>query len=223
VSELSESVASLTEPRHISTTQEIDGVQHFRVVKHPSLLELLISGTGSASGHGSSEPGVPIDADALELWAQIRDFAADWCRDARVPFRRDELAGSLKTWAARFEALNVADEVYHDRVRQVDSWGTWIEAKFNPDVKLEWTKPCPNPDCGVRRIATLTPLGVVEQFAIEVNVTKRAAECRSCGARWYGEQGLKELAFLSNIAGRSDLEPEVLALLMSRDTPISHT
>jgi len=210
MTELSESVASLIEPRLIPTEQLIGGVSRWTVIKHESLLELLVNGAGGGRGPGSSEIGLIIDVDALEVHAQIIDRVREWCLNAHTAFRRSELAGSIRTWAEQFQTLydaqNVADEVLHDHIRQLDTWAKWIEDKFNPDKKLEWPLPCPR--CGTKRIQVQGPAGTVEQFAVEINLTKQTVTCRalSCDEHWYGVEGM--VAFMNEhdgIASKTEL------------------
>jgi len=213
---LSEAVAGLVEIRPVITRQE-PGEAHgggVHVETLPSLLDLLVEGTGSAmSGAGGSGSNIPIDADALEIHAQISERVAEWCRDARSPFERSNVAASMITWADRFDALysarNVDDEAYSDCVRTVDGWCRWIEGKFNPDETREGRTPCPK--CGLLKVKPDNQ-DEPERFAIELNVTKNLASCRNCDY----QQRIPEWRFESNVAGRTDLEPEALKLLVDR-------
>lgn len=213
MSELSDAVDKLTLPREVSTLiKDEDGTWvgvHSEI--HPPLLTLLIEGTGESKGPKSSEDPLPIDADALELWGQVRDMIRLWCKKLRVPFS-DDLNDSVRVWYSAH-----ADGVRSDRVgpgtdqdvtRMVEGWVRMVEQKFDPPVKREWKARCvgsvPTTDedgepiiaqCAARRII----LNGSEVFAIEVNVTEREARCRACGTTWSGMQGLAELRYLTNL------------------------
>jgi len=220
MTELSEAVSALVDIRPVITRQEAgeahEGGVHVETL--PSLLRLLVDGTGSAmSGSGSSGSGVPIDADALELWAQIAERVCEWARIAGTGFWRGHLAESIRVWAERFDALHnahiVDDDAYLERVRWFDTWCARIEAKFDPDEKREATTPCPR--CGLLKIKS-DDLDEPEQFAIELNITKNLASCRNpvCGY----QQRIPEWRFESNIAAMSELDSVALSVLVARDT-----
>jgi DNA-directed RNA polymerase subunit RPC12/RpoP len=189
-------VDALTEERFTLAIRDSGQTQR---IPHPSLLVLLLDGTGKGQSGRSSELKIPIDAAALEIWAQIRDVLREWNVYMRFGFDSDDLAGSLKRWRTahnnRARDGHLSEETDLDVTRQVEAWVRMIENKFEPDEKREWKAACPN--CGARRVT----VDDSERFAITVNVTRREAECVSCGKKWEGIDGLKELRYFTNLAG----------------------
>jgi len=177
---------------------------------HPPLLTMLIEGNGSSSGGKSSDPGIPIDADALELWGQVRDLIRLWCKKLHVPFD-DELLGSTVRWyKAHVNAVRsgrVSEVIDHDVTRMVQGWVRMIETKFDPPDIREWTGPCPAyvpirdeldnitgyRRCGARRVV----VGGTERFAISMNFTQESATCCVCGMAWISATWRKDLLYES--------------------------
>jgi hypothetical protein len=203
---LTDVVDKLTKPRFLPTVFKDDDGKWLGVhtVEHPSLLDLLREGTGTSQGPKSANTPLLIDADALEMWAQIVDRVRGWCFNAGIFFDRDDVPGSLRRWRAP-----VGGEEY--AVRVMGAWIAAIERKFDPPRLREWQTPCPK--CGVRRLV----VDDAEVFAIEWNVTAMTATCRACTGFWSGLSGLRELVFFTNVDERQrrgeELEPETLSLL----------
>lgn len=232
--DLNDAVKALTSERVVyEIVKNDDGTQRWFMTTHAPLLVMLLVGTGLSKAPKSSDVRIPIDADALEIWGQIRDQLRAWCAHTGDVFDPDDLAVSLNRWrashAAHVRAGHIDAEEHLDVTRTVQSWVRMIENKFDPPTKLEWKAPCVAVvpvtgedgelgfgQCGARRII----LGGVEAFAIEVNVTTMTATCRSCGATWEGERELMELRFLTNIDERvrtgQQVEADALALWATR-------
>lgn len=211
VSQLTEAVDALTLERIIPTSQIDDDRLgwwskrwlHVHTEVHPPLLTLLIEGLGIPRRAGSSDVKIPVDAEALELWAQIRDQVRAWS-SGFSPFTSDNLILSTRLWfhafVNRVRDGRVGFEQEQDVLHTVESWVRMIEGKYDRDEILEWKDRCVAqlPDgswCHARRIL----MGEVENFAIEINVTKQVATCRACGTEWVGFAQMAELRFLTNL------------------------
>lgn len=200
------------ELRFCSQCSHVEGTEtqvtdEFHRQVHPPLLLLLLNDTGISKSARSSELKIPIDADALELWMQIRDMIRLWCRQLDATFEADDLPHSLYNWYLAHTNAHrtgrISNTIDHDVTRMVEGWVRMIERKFSPDEKREWTDPCPaylpvrNVDgdnigdrvCGARRIV----VDGIERFAIELNVTTMTAECARCHTQWVGERGVLDL------------------------------
>ena len=189
---------------------------------HPPLLVMLLEGTGITGGGKSSDPGIPIDADALELWAQVKDIIRLWCKQLVVPFDQDNLELSIRRWyqihTNRVRVGLTSEVIDRDVTRMVEGWVRMIENKFDPPEKREWTDPCPalvpqrneNGDeighhrCGARRITA----NGEERFAIQLNVTTMTAECGRCHTRWVGERDIATLRYETNLWDQERAEQE---------------
>lgn len=229
---LLDAVDALTKVRKVHTTIQDDDTGEWLGIhteEHPALLTLLVTGLGMPNRSGSSDIKIPIDAEALELWAQVRDLIRLWCKKLHAPFGED-LPASVRVWflahTNAVRAGRVSAEVDSDVTRMVEGWVRMIENKFDPPEKREWENHCvaeihytdadgaiQSRRCGARRIN----LGGKEEFAIALNVTTLVAECRECRTKWIGEKQLRELRFLTNldvsIREGKDLDPAALAVL----------
>lgn len=209
---------------------------------HPPLLVMLMNGISSQGGSPSSDPGVPIDADALEIWAQIRDLIKLWCRQLDATFTGDDLLGSIQRWhlahTNAYRARKFSDVIDRDVTHMVEGWVRMIETKFDPPPKGDFTDYCPayvptrNVDgdeighrrCGARRIL----VDGDERFAIQINWKTLTAECGRCHCRWSGERGFMMLRYESNRYALERAEAEAermaeLARLAAGDTPKADT
>lgn len=205
-------IDKLTRDRQVPTTivdEDTGEWLEVHIETHPPLLTLLREGTGitSGTGGGSSDPGAPIDADALEIESQIRERVSTWCGWLTLQYDRHNLAGSLRRWYGahmrELQDARVSELTHLEMTRTVEQWVRMIESKFDPDKKREWTTPCPalvpavwgdesDPTyrrCGAHRVI----VDGLERYAITVNVTRRFAVCASCGTRWEGLGGLEQL------------------------------
>jgi hypothetical protein len=237
---LLDAVDLLTLPRKVRTMQDpkppfAEGTEHTE--EHPPLLVMLLEGTGITGDGTSRDPGIPIDADALEMWGQIRDLIRLWCKQLVVKFDQDDMLGSIRRWYQvhnnRVRAGLTSDVIDRDVTRMVEGWVRMIETKFDPAEKREWTYPCPafilrsDGDggtqllrCGARRVM----VNGEERFAISLNVTTMTAECSHCHTRWVGDRGIATLRHESNLWEMVKAEDEAermaeLERLAAGDTP----
>jgi len=210
---LLDAVDELTRERTVHTTIIDDETGEWLRVhseKHPPLITMLLEGTGISRGSASSDPGIPIDADALEMYSQMRDLIRLWCKKLGATFD-DDLLASIRVWflahANAVRAGKVSEVIDHDVTRMVEGWVRMILNKFEPDEKREWTDPCPalipvenefgvHKRCGARRVW----VNGDERFAIQLNVTKMTAECAHCHTRWVGVKEIMQLRHETNVA-----------------------
>jgi hypothetical protein len=218
---LLDAVDALTLPRTLRTwihNDETGMPERLHSEQHPALLMLLMQAASahrSGANGGSADPGVPIDADAIELLAEVGDRIREWTAAlGGETFRRDDLLGSIRLWyLAHVNGIRrgvVSKGADLDVTRSLESWVRRIMRKFDPDEVREWTAPCPawierdmntgykwvtvRVRCRAQRIERDGTL----RYAVSVNVTQKSAECAVCGTRWEGMSGLMELRYLSN-------------------------
>lgn len=212
---LLDAVEQLTKPRIVHTTITNDDTGEWLGVhseQHPPLLILLLEGTGITRSAASSDIKLPIDADALEMWGQVRDLIKLWCKKLHAPYQDSDLTLAVTSWyiahTNAVRAGTVSATTDEDVTRMVQGWVRMIESKFDPQEKREWKNHCvadiTNRDehglettrrCGARRIL----IDGSEGFAIQLNVTTLTAECRRCHTKWVGEKELATLRFLTNL------------------------
>jgi hypothetical protein len=217
---LTEAIDRLTKPRMEHTPIPDSDGKWLRVesVEHPSLIETLMTVPGGTKNGGSSDPGLPIDADALEILGQISDHLSLWSRHLKFEYRRRELVPSLIAWHSAHSDLvrdgHISFEAEQDVVRTVESWVRMIENKFEPDNVDEFKESCPM--CGARRVV----IDEHERFAIKINWTRVSAKCANCNQEWHGvtgpaeEPGLRELRYMANLA--DDARKDALAVADSQ-------
>lgn len=214
---LLDAVDELTLERKITTIIKDDDTEAWIGVHtetHPPLITLLLEGTGITRGAKSAAIRIPIDADALEMWGQIRDIIKLWCKQLGADFDGDDLLGSIRKWyvahSNAYRAGTFRETIDRDVTRMVQGWVRMIQGKFDPPEKREWTSPCPewvanepgNPQstfrrCGARKVLA----NGEERFAIQLNVTTMTAECSACGAQWAGLERIKQLRYDTNVWG----------------------
>jgi hypothetical protein len=237
---LLDAVDLLTLSRKVRTAQVADEYlteDQTHTETHPPLLTLLIDGTSSQGGSKSSDPGIPIDADALELWGQVRDLVRLWCKQLVVKFDQDDLAGSIRRWCQvhtnRVRAGLTSEVVHLDVTRMVEGWVRMIEQKYEPPTLRDWTAPCPAwvmrlDDSGEvthsRCDARWVTFNKVGRFAIGLNITTWTAKCCVCGYEWSTRTALQDLRYESNLweQEKADREAERIAdldRLANGDTP----
>lgn len=173
----------------------------------PPLLFLLEK---RVSGRGGNARGqrIPIDADALEIWGQIRDTLRGWANQVHSLFDAYDLVGSFTGWVERFAATVVPDSVRDEKILILESWVARITTKYSHPEVREWKSPCPQ--CGKARILVDRNGERVTAYAVVLNVTDRVAECTQCGERFDGDAGLARLRVLTNVREQlqSGVRPE---------------
>jgi hypothetical protein len=206
---LLEAVDALTRDRIIHTTRLGDNDEWLGVHSevHPPLLVMLRDGTGISRNGGSSDPGIPIDADALEIQAQIGDLIRLWSKKLGARYDGDDLLRSVQLWhvahANAHRAGKFTGEVDRDVTRMVEGWVRMIEGKFDPPEKREWKEACPawrlDGEVWIRCDAKRVNIRGNDRFAIELNITAWTAECVICGTKWSTTTALQDLRYESNV------------------------
>lgn len=198
---LGEAVHLLTSSRDeaISAYGEDGTFLGVHMITHDSLIDMLIHGTGNASGAGGNGSGVPIDAEAMIILDRISRTLGEWSRWIMFEYRRNDVTHSIDKW---YEAhsnsvrdRHLSGEGEQLATETVEQWVRDIQKKFDPDKWREWEASCPK--CGLRRIT----VNDENRFAIRLNVTQVYAECGNpeCDGRWEGMEGLKELRYFANL------------------------
>jgi hypothetical protein len=217
---LLDAVDALTKKRSIHTTITDDETGEWLKVHteiHPPLLTMLMDGASSQGGSKSSDPGIPIDAAALEMHAQIRDLVRLWCKQSGTVWWPYDLLYAVRAWYIGHVNLHragkVSDEADRDITHMVQGWVRMIESKFDPQDKSEWTFPCParvmddEPHrCDARRVT----IDGVERFAIGLNLTLWTAECVVCGTKWSSSKAIQELRYESNVWEQEKIDAKKL-------------
>lgn len=208
---ISDAIDQLTRPRLIHTEIRDNGhggITSIHTEQHPPLIDLLEHGTGSTNRGRSSGIRIPIDAEAHELLKEIRHQVTQWRRNYRLHPTRAGLKADLRHWRTHHEAATLrgdTDEVETRAIlRKLDQWVDRIDAKYDPDQHREWMDACPalirNEAGDVHRCDARKHLDDGElKSAIDLNVTRLIARCRTCGTRWEGERGLMQLRYETNL------------------------
>jgi hypothetical protein len=149
--------------------------------------------------------GIPIDADALEMVAQIQDALSQYAIWLPFAYIKRDVSNSLDAWKTAVDSWvrdgHLSDEAEYDATRYAESWVRQIQSKFEPDKTLDWTDACYL--CGHRRVE----VDEMERFAIRINLTQKTAECAGCGKRWSGVEELKQLRYFTNLLSEKDDTP----------------
>ena len=147
---LLDAVDALTVTRNIPTVIEDDEGRWLGVhtEKHAPLLDMLEDGISSqGAGSASSDPGIPIDAAAIELVQEMRGIIRSWCEALEQHIPTGNVKSALRRWyQAHVNALRsgeITDVADLAVTKIVEGWVKTIEAKFDPPDILEWTDPCP--------------------------------------------------------------------------------
>lgn len=216
---LLDAVDALTVTRNIPTVIEDDEGRWLGVhtEKHAPLLDMLEDGISSqGAGSASSDPGIPIDAAAIELVQEMRGIIRSWCEALEQHIPTGNVKSALRRWyQAHVNALRsgeITDVADLAVTKIVEGWVKTIEAKFDPPDILEWTDPCPGwknvyegdeivskKRCGARRVVVERDGDKVVQAAIFLNFTALHAACSVCRTEWDGKHGLMQLRYDTNL------------------------
>jgi hypothetical protein len=215
---VADAVQQLTRPRLVHTDIRNDhgGIESIHTEEHPALIDLLehVDAMQRGTGRGGSHhTRTPIDIEAHELLKEIRRQVSDWLQRHGVT-RSKDLKADLLRWTIHYDngVARGTIPVEEQRAirRRLDGWVERIEAKFDPDEKVEFTDPCPairinragDPHrCGARKVPTDPDDRETDWApAIDLNITQLTARCRACGTRWEGERGLMQLRYEANLA-----------------------
>jgi hypothetical protein len=202
---VADAINQLTKPRIIHTEIRDDGhggITGIHTEQHPPLIDLLEHGTGSTNRGRSSGIRIPIDAEAHELLKEIRGQVRQWLLFAHHSTTPKDLKSALRRWAVHHANAvhrgHIAEPEHRAILRKLDGWVDRIDAKYDPDTRLEYTKPCPailrnaagdTYRCGKQKALIEGEL----KAAIDLNISRHVAHCRACGTTWEGERGLLEL------------------------------
>ena len=240
---LLDAVDLLTLDRKIHTTITDDDTGEWLKVHteiHPPLLTMLVDGASSQGGSKSSDPGIPIDAEAIELLRQIHDIVRLWVKQTGstgIIWWPHDLHKAIRVWYIGHAKLlrdgKVSEETDQDVTRMVQGWVRMIQNKFDQPEKREWKEHCPawrsdiSEDgeqtwkrCDARRVT----VDKVERFAITLNITAWTAECCICNTTWTTKTALSDLRYESNVWALDKVEREAerwaeMARLANGDTP----
>jgi len=203
---LASAVYRLTEeqPEAVSAYDDNGKFLGVHTVTHAALLDVLMNGTGVTRGARTSETRIPIDADAIELLANIMNTLREWCRWMPFTYTRNDPISTVTEWhtthSRRVRDGQLTDEGQRIAVATVERWVESIESKFNGRDDSDITDPCPI--CDARRVV----INDEERFALYVDWRRKFAVCFNCGREWWGETGpeerpgLRELRWLMNLA-----------------------
>jgi hypothetical protein len=144
---------------------------------------------------------------------EIRHQVRGWLRAYHATTSRD-LKYELALWYLHHDNAthrgHITEPEHRAILRKLDQWADRIDAKYDPDQHREWMDACPaliHTDTGdTRRCDARKHLDDGElKSAIDLNVTRLIARCRTCGTRWEGERGLMQLRYETNLR---DLEED---------------
>jgi hypothetical protein len=214
---VADAINQLTKPRIIHTEIRDDGhggITGIHTEQHPPLIDLLEHGTGSTNRGRSSGIRIPIDAEAHELLKEIRQQVRPWLTGYGIRMGSDLKWALSRDWYPQHDNAvrrgHVPEPEHRAILRKLDQWADRIDAKYDPDQHREWMDACPalirNEAGDVHRCDARKHLDDGElKSAIDLNVTRLIARCRTCGTRWEGERGLMQLRYETNLR---DLEQD---------------
>lgn len=147
---LDEAVAALVEPRDVAFVTVNDvGMRCLNTIEHGSLIETLreaVAGATGAHAGGASDPTtrIPINADALMIYADLESQVSRWFVDIAFEPAPPFPEVALTMWRRKFDRWKrmhpdeeEADAVEWTHVRQLRRWARLIEALFDPPKHLE--------------------------------------------------------------------------------------
>lgn len=189
----------------LSPTRYDQRVPTGAVVHHvgPSLLDQLhaqVANSQNNRGTHSKSAPIPINPDALDLLAEIREWTGAGSRvDLRTAIRTLVRVAGQSTDCGDVSTL----------AGQLMEWVAAIESLLNPVARWHIAKPCP--ECGVRMTWRTTPAGEPVQTPALVVDAEHGCECRACGAVWLPAQ-------LEQLAGVLGLTPLPGAVVSATNT-----
>ena len=150
------------------------------------------SGEPSSGGGGSSEPGLPVAANALSLMQDIENEMNQriWELPSSDAGRPEKLGPRIAYWVSLLEDHPDLIQECH---QVLAGWVDRIEVLFDPPVTVELRRSCPA--CHASYVVSQMvddPLGEsVRNRALVATIKQGNDEscvisCRSCDARWSG-------------------------------------
>lgn len=139
-----------------------------------------------------------IDTSAMMLQDAIRgELMSMWSRilHAQMP---NDLVAATQQWHLALRNQVDAGRAKAGRVwqavRRTGAWVLQIEAKFDPPVTLEVTRPCPS--CGHKHVYDADNDRVAAVVIVwQKSFANSSAVCRACQRTWYGESELRQLRY----------------------------
>lgn len=206
---LREDVDKLTLPYKHQVMQELepDGptvqVVQREILLKPLLVQLeeAIGSSHSVVARGGADPSTRavIDASALMLLTEIEDELRElWSTvfAPRVKARPVSITRAVRQFFIQVNKLVMDKRLENEELwkirRLINLWAIQIEAKFDPPIVIEVTRPCPKCHQSF----------VYDEFndrvlALSVQWRKSfegsSGECRACGHVWYGQAELRQL------------------------------
>lgn len=176
-------------------------------------LDELVASNGGAGMNGAlSHARNLINMQAFKLREQIRERANEWAPATGVKVgTRLPLRASIQHVVTRAELLyggaQLREDTYTAIIDDCSQWKHSIHELIDPARMKELDAPCPR--CEVAFILTEIDGEDVREPTLTVKYRIGAREqpqarCGYCGARWTGEQELKQLAGI--IGAKSDYD-----------------
>lgn len=202
-------VDKLTKPYKSVILQEIDGpevkIERTEITLKPLLIQLAeaigSSQSIAARGGGDASTRSVLDAGALMLMTDIEEDLRGLWMSVFSPQRKARPVDPIT--AVRQIMVQLNKLVLDNRIDNDELWkinqvfGGWvfqIDAKFDPPVIIEVTRPCP--DCHESFVYDefsdrLLALVVEWHKSFEDS----SAQCRACGKSWVGQMELRQMRY----------------------------
>ena len=210
--ELREAIDYLTLPYEIPVPQDFEVYQVTKVRHEPRLAQLraAVHGTTGKHGYGSNEPGLPINENALKMYADIEEAIDTWLEGIDAHTAAPTAEGALRAWYVAWLASKPEASAELATLR---AWGAQIEGLFNPPITLELTltkrdvngrsmtrfPECPDCGCWYRHdpyTRDQSAALVLEYREIGKQTVEQAkVRCRACGKTWEGGSGIRLVAY----------------------------
>lgn len=204
---LREDIDRLTLPYKQTIVQEV-GESEIAVEKREILFKPLFtqlqdaigsSQSVAARGGGDMSTRSVLDASALMLMADIEDDLRSLWNLVFAPVRRARPVENIRS--VRQLMIQINRLVMDDRLDEeelwkikhiVHAWVTQIDAKFDPPVLIEVTRPCPHcQESFVYDEFNDRILALVVEW--RKSFESSSAECRACGYTWLGQTELRQM------------------------------